>query len=43
MVHRRGLVTGVRLGSPGLQSEAVGVGEKNEGMFIWYFDLILGR
>jgi hypothetical protein len=43
MVHRRGLVTSVGLGSPGLQSEAVGVGEINEGMFIWYFDLILGR
>jgi hypothetical protein len=43
MVHRRGLVAGVGLGSPGLQSEAVGVGEKNEGMFIWCFDVILGR
>jgi hypothetical protein len=43
MVHRRGLVAGVELGSLGLQSEAVGVGEKNEGMFILCFDLILGR
>jgi hypothetical protein len=42
-VHRRGLVAGVGLGSPGLQLEAMGVREKNESMFIWCFDLILGR